>query len=176
MDQPAPVAPQYKGRSQKARKARLSVDLWCEIVGNDERAVAHLLNLTVGGFRVVGPSAFPVGREVTLILPASAAEPGLELQAKVRWLHLNPSDGLFELGCQILHPEESATRIERILKDAITQSVAENPRIVSSFTKFTTETEPLCAPGMSSPAELRKALAAEGLARLTGLGASTRPR
>ncbi len=99
----------------KARRARVKVDLWCEVEGSKGKALGHLRNLTLGGCRVLSPSAFPKGEIVSVVLQTSPHEPDLRLSAEIRWLGLNPEEGPFELGCRFVHKEESADRIERLL-------------------------------------------------------------
>src|SRR5690348_14505562 len=69
----------YTGRQLQARKARVKVDLWCEILGARDRAVGHIRNLNVGGCRILSPSAIPVKQTVNLILAGSADGPDLHL-------------------------------------------------------------------------------------------------
>src|SRR5262245_2203024 len=76
----------YKGRKLQARKARIKVDLWCEILGPKDRAVGHIRNLNVGGCRILSAAAFPVRQTVSLILAGPAAGPDLHLKAELRWL------------------------------------------------------------------------------------------
>jgi hypothetical protein len=174
MDTSAATAPLHKGRLKKARKARLPVDLWCEILGEGERAVGQIRNLAIGGGRVVSPSAFPVKGSITVILSGSRGAPDLDLKAHVRWLALNPVEGLFELGVQFAHSGDSANRVEQILKGVLKRMPSGVLRTGPSFAKFAGGMETRGAPGQPSSMDLRKASAAEGLARLTQPAASRR--
>src|SRR6185369_7612451 len=82
----------YRGRQHQARKARIKVDLWCEILGQRDRAVGHIRNLNVGGCRILSPSAFPLRDTVSLVLAGPAAGPDLTITGQLRWLGLNPSE------------------------------------------------------------------------------------
>jgi hypothetical protein len=105
-----------RNSQEKARRARITVDLWCEVEGSKGMAVGHVRNLTLGGCRVLSPSAFPKGEIVGIALQTSPHEPELRLSAEIRWLGLNPEEGPFELGCRFVHKEESADRIEKLLR------------------------------------------------------------
>jgi|ERR1043166_4483071 hypothetical protein len=166
MNQASPVVTIHGGRGKKARKARLPVDLWCDVVGARERAVANLRNLSVGGGRFVSPSAFPIGRSITLVLPASASESELVLPAHVRWLALNTEEGLFELGIQFVHSGRSAKHLEHLLKGLMKRTPSAQLVGARSFARFTGGLEPIFEPELSTSVEMRKAFAAVSLDRL----------
>lgn len=105
--------------NEKARRARVQVDLWCDLSGSKGQAVAHIRNLTLGGCRVLSPSAFPKGEVINVVVQTAPHEPELRLSAEVRWLAINPDEGPFELGLRFVHQEESADRIERLLRNVI---------------------------------------------------------
>jgi hypothetical protein len=157
----------YRGRAQKARKARIKVDLWCEILGNRERAVGHIRNLNVGGCRILSPSAFPLRDTVSLVLAGpSAAGPDLTIKAQLRWLGLNPSEGPFELGVQFLHSGGTEQQIERMLRQEIKRAPIVDERR-ARVAVFTRDVETIRKPGAPNEVEVRRAVAAEGLDRLT---------
>ena len=155
----------YKGRQFHARKARVKVDLWCEILGTKDRAVGHIRNLNVGGCRILSPSAFPVRQTVSLILAGSADGPDLHLKAELRWLGMNPTEGPFELGCRFVHSGGSERQIEGMLKGVL-QAGKPDARTSPSYTKFGGGLEAVRSPGAPTTGDLRKVFAAEGLDRL----------
>jgi hypothetical protein len=160
------AAKPYRGRAHKARKARIKVDLWCEILGDRDRAVGHIRNLNVGGCRILSPSAFPLRDTVSLVLAGPAEGPDLTIKAQLRWLGLNPSEGPFELGVQFLHAGGTEQVIERMLRQEIKRApVVEDPR--SKVAVFTRDVETIRKPGAPNEVEVRRAVAAEGLDRLT---------
>src|SRR5205814_331547 len=136
MSEPTQTVKSYKGRPQQARKARFKVDLWCELLGPDERAVGHVRNLTVGGCRILSPSAFPVRDTISLILAGPTTEPDLHLQAQLRWLALNPVEGPFELGFRFVHSGDSAEQVERMLKGVMKRTPAATDRGTPSYVRF----------------------------------------
>jgi hypothetical protein len=161
-DEPKP----YRGRAHKARKARIKVDLWCEILGHRERAVGHIRNLNVGGCRILSPSAFPLKDTVSLVLAGPAAGPDLTIKAQLRWLGLNPSEGPFELGVQFLHSGGTEQQIEWMLRQEIKRAPVVDERR-AKVAVFTRDVETIRKPGAPSEVEVRRAVAAEGLDRLT---------
>jgi hypothetical protein len=150
-------APARPGRrsQEKPRRARVKVDLWCDLSGSKGQAVGHVRNLNLGGCRVLSPCAFPKGEVVRLVLQTPSSEPELRLDAEIRWLGLNPDEGPFELGCRFVPQEEAIDRIERILRDVIKKT-------------------PQTPVGKDAPAAGRGALvfASEGLDRLLRPGLS----
>jgi len=165
MNDTEPATP-YRGRAQKARKARIKVDLWCEILGHRDRAVGHIRNLNVGGCRILSPAAFPLKDTVSLVLAGPAAGPDLTVKAQLRWLGLNPSEGPFELGVQFVHSGGTEQQIERMLR----QEMKRAPVVDERRTKvavFTRDVETIRKPGAPNEVEVRRAVAAEGLDRLT---------
>ena len=166
------VKPAYRGRAQQARKARIKVDLWCEILGVRDRAVGHIRNLNVGGCRILSPSPFPIRETVSLVLAGASAEPDLHIKGQLRWLALNPSEGPFELGVQFVHSGESATQVERVLRTEMRRTPPAELRPGPSFAKFSGDLEESGKPGVPSVVDLRRNLAAEGLDRLTKPGPS----
>jgi hypothetical protein len=115
------TSPARPGRrsQEKARRARVKVDLWCDLSGSKGQAVGHVRNLNLGGCRVLSPCAFPKGEVVRLVLQTTPSEPDLQLDAEIRWLGLNPDEGPFELGCRFVPQEEAIDRIERLLRSVI---------------------------------------------------------
>jgi hypothetical protein len=115
------ISPARPGRrsQEKARRARVKVDLWCDLSGSKGQAVGHVRNLNLGGCRVLSPCAFPKGEVVRLVLQTTPSEPDLHLDAEIRWLGLNPDEGPFELGCRFVPQEEAIDRIERLLRAVI---------------------------------------------------------
>lgn len=170
MSEPPRKTGPYKPRNEKGRRARIKVDLWCEIRGLTEKAVGHIRNLNLGGCKVISPSAFPVKETVSLVLPGPANGPDLHLQARLRWLALNPHEGPFELGMEFIHADDSAKRLEGVLKDEIRRgpSLPRLPMPAESYAKFAGAVP---APG-APMGELRKALAEVGLERLINPGPS----
>jgi len=156
----------YKGRQFHARKARVKVDLWCEILGSKDRAVGHIRNLNVGGCRILSPSAFPVRQTVNLILAGSADGPDLHLKAELRWLGMNPTEGPFELGCRFVHSGGSEHQVEGMLKGVLKGAAKADVRNSPSYTKFGGGLEAVRNPGAPTTGDLRKVFAAEGLDRL----------
>ena len=158
----------YRGRPQKPRKTRVKVDLWCEILGARDRAIGHIRNLTVGGCRILSPSAFPVRDTIQLVLAGNADGPDLHLKAQLRWLSLNPIEGPFEFGCQFVHSGETVQQVEQLLKGEIRKS--QPPKAVERrapvYAKFAGGLDAVRAPGAPTAGELRKVFAAEGLDRL----------
>jgi hypothetical protein len=94
----------------------VKVDLLCEVGGSKHQATAHVRNLNLGGCRILSPCAFPRGEVVELSISTLANDPDLRVSAEIRWLRLNPEEGPFEVGCRFVHSEESADRIERLLR------------------------------------------------------------
>lgn len=157
----------YRGRPQKARKARITVDLWCEILGDRDRAIGHIRNMNVGGCRLLSPSAFPLRETLSLILPGARSASELRLRAQPRWLALNPSEGPFELGIQFIHEGDSERQIEGMIKDAVKRKApAEGPQ-TPSYGKFSGALEAARRGGSPSAQELRADHAARTLDRLT---------
>jgi hypothetical protein len=167
-----PVAKPYQGRPQKARKARIKVDLWCELHGAKDRAVGHIRNLTIDGCRILSPSAFPIRETLSLVLAGSAAEPDLHLKAQLRWLALNPEEGPFELGCRFVHSADSARQVERMLKGVMKGGGSSDGRRTPTYEKFGGGLEAVRTPGAPTAKELRRVFAAEGLDRLLKPGPS----
>src|SRR6185503_11633840 len=158
----------YKGRQFHARKARVKVDLWCEILGTKDRAVGHIRNLNVGGCRILSPSAFPVRQTVNLILAGSADGPDLHLKAELRWLGMNPTEGPFELGCRFVHSGDTERQVEGMLKGVLKSSPKKGDvRPAPSYAKFGGPLEAVRNPGAPTSGDLRKVFAEEGLERLT---------
>ncbi len=108
-----------RGTLEKPRRARIKVDLWCEVEGSRNQATAHIRNLTLGGCKLLSPCTFPKGEIVRLTITLEAQRPDLKVQAEIRWLGLNPEEGPFVLGCRFVHTEDSADRIERLLRDVM---------------------------------------------------------
>lgn len=156
----------YTGRQLQARKARVKVDLWCEILGSKDRAVGHIRNLNLGGCRILSPSAFPVRQTVSLILAGSADGPDLHLKAELRWLGMNPTEGPFELGCRFVHSGGSERQIEGMLKGVLQGGTKQDVRTSPSYTRFGGGLEAVRSPGAPTTGDLRKVFAAEGLDRL----------
>ena len=166
----------YRGRQHQARKARVKVDLWCEILGNKDRAVGHIRNLNVGGCRILSPSAFPVKQTFSLVLPRSADGPDLHIKAELRWLAMNPTEGPFELGCRFVHSGDTAVEIESMLKGVLKATPGKpDVRPTPSYAKFGGGLEAVRNPGAPTTGDLRKVFAEEGLERLTGPERSTTP-
>jgi hypothetical protein len=152
--------PPRKGRGslEKPRRGRVKVDLWCEATGSKSHASAHVRNLTLGGCQLFSPCAFPKGELIDLSISLSAHEPELRLQAEIRWLGLNPDEGPFVLGCRFVHREDSADRIERLLRNVMKQSpqqsvLALSPRKPGGLNLvFSSEgLDRLLRPGLSAP-------------------------
>jgi hypothetical protein len=160
------TAKPYRGRAHKARKARIKVDLWCEILGNRDRAVGHIRNLNVGGCRILSPSAFPLRDTVSLILAGPTEGPDLTIKGQLRWLGLNPSEGPFELGVQFLHSGGTEQQIERMLRLEMKRAPFAEDR-QAKVAVFTRDVETIRKPGAPNEVEVRRAVAAEGLDRLT---------
>ncbi|HLY72506.1 MAG TPA: PilZ domain-containing protein [Planctomycetota bacterium] len=152
----SPAPRKGRGSLEKPRRARVKVDLWCEVIGPNSRASAHVRNLTLGGCRLLSPCTFPKGELVEVTIPLAAYEPELRLQAEVRWLGLNPEEGPFVLGCRFVHHEDSADRIERLLRSVIKKS----PQV------------PAMALSGRKPGALDLVFASEGLDRLLRPGLS----
>ena len=157
----------YKGRQLQARKARVRVDLWCEILGDRDRAVGHIRDLNLGGCRILSPSAFPVRQIVNLILAESMDGPDLHLKAELRWLGMNPAEGPFELGCRFVHAGDSERRVEGMLKGVLKSAPRKDVRIAPTFSKFGGGLEAVRTPGAPTTGDLRRVFAAEGLDLLT---------
>lgn len=175
MGEPPRQSTAYKGRQLQARKARVKVDLWCEILGARDRAVGHIRNLNVGGCRILSPSAFPVRQTVSLILAGSADGPDLHLQAELRWLGMNPMEGPFELGCRFVHSGDSERRVEGMLKGVLKASSKPEVRTSPSYARFGGGLEAVRAPGAPTSGDLRKVFATEGLDRLLHLAPPSTP-
>ncbi|HLY09910.1 MAG TPA: PilZ domain-containing protein [Planctomycetota bacterium] len=145
-----------RGNLEKPRRARVKVDLWCEVGGSQNQATAHVRNLTVGGCRLLCPCAFPKGEIVAITLPSAPQEPEFRLEAEIRWLALNPDEGPFELGCRFRHSEASAGRVETLLR-TLMKKMAPGP-----------------VPSVSprKPGTLELVFASEGLDRLLRPGLS----
>lgn len=163
----------YRGRQQQARKARIKVDLWCEILGRNDRAVGHIRNLNVGGCRILSPSAFPIREEVSVVLAGTPNGPDLHLKAKLRWLGLNPVEGPFELGVQFVHTEDSPKQVEGVLKGVMARGRVETERRAPVYAKFGGGLEAVRRPGSPTAGDLRRVLAAEGLDLLIKPGPSS---
>jgi len=171
MSEPQRSPASYRGRSEKGRRARIKVDLWCEILGSREKAVGHIRNLNLGGCKVLSPSAFPIKETVSVVLAGSSSDPDLHLTAQLRWLALNPHEGPFELGMQFVHSDDSAKRLEGVLKSEIKRAPIGKPVPAAPAASFSKFGGTLQAPG--APAgDLRKALAEVGLERLINPGPS----
>lgn len=173
MTQPNQRNPKQAGHPHKARKARLKVDLWCELLGGRERAVGHIRNMSVAGCRVLSPSAFPIRQTISLVLAGPAAEPDLLLKAQIRWIALNPEEGPFELGFQFVHSGGSESRVEQILKGVIRRISTMGELRRPTFSRFTGGLEAARIPGTLTAADLRRIFAAEGLDRLIRPGPSS---
>lgn len=166
MTSATPATGRYQGRPQKPRKARVKVDLWCEILGKRERAVGHIRNLTVGGCRILSPSAFPIRESLTLILSTQEKEPDLLVKAQLRWMALNPSEGPFELGVQFIHEGGTEGQVERVLKEWLSRRSGSGALGKVSYDKFTGALEAGHSDSGESEGEVRRRAAAEGLDRL----------
>jgi PilZ domain len=160
------AAKPYRGRAHKARKARIKVDLWCEILGHRDRAVGHIRNLNVGGCRILSPSAFPLRDTVSLVLAGPAAGPDLTITGQLRWLGLNPSEGPFELGVQFVHAGGTEQQIEQMLRQEMKRAPFADDRR-AKVAVFTRDVETIRKPGAPNEVEVRRVVAAEGLDRLT---------
>jgi len=152
---PSAVRP-ARTSQEKARRGRVKVDLWCEVEGSKGMAVGHVRNLTLGGCRVLSPSAFPKGEIVSVVLQTAPHDPELRLSAEIRWLGLNPEEGPFELGCRFVHKEESADRIEKLLR-----------AVMKKMPQTSVKAAPLRKPG-----SLDLVFASEGIDRLLRPGLS----
>lgn len=157
----------YKGRQQNARKARIKVDLWCELHGTKDRIVGHIRNLNVGGCRILSPSAFPVHETFSVVLAGAASGPDLRLRAQIRWMALNPTEGPFELGCQFVHSDQSARQVEGLLKGVIKRAPPVEDRRAPSYSRFAGGLDAVRTPGAPTAGDLRRVFAADGLDRLT---------
>ncbi|HZE96695.1 MAG TPA: PilZ domain-containing protein [Planctomycetota bacterium] len=144
---------------EKPRRARVKVDLTCEITGSKNHATAHVANLTIGGCRLLSPCAFPKGETVRLALSTSDHEPELKIPAEIRWLALNPEEGPFEVGCRFVHSEDTADRVEKLLRNVIKRKphvalAAESDTRSRGKAKLVFATEgldQLLRPGLSAP-------------------------
>jgi hypothetical protein len=148
------------GRStlEKPRRARVKVDFWCDVSGSKNHATAHIRNLTLGGCQLLSPCAFPKGEVVGLAITLAAHEAELKVQAEIRWLALNPEEGPFVLGCRFVHTEDSADRIERLLRDVMkktpqksVQSAATRKPGSLDLVFASEELDRLLRPGLSAP-------------------------
>ena len=120
MTQPSSPAPRKgQGSLEKPRRGRIKVDLWCEVTGSKSHASAHIRNLTLGGCRLLSPCTFPKGEVVDVTITLAAQEAELKVKAEIRWLGLNPDEGPFVLGCRFVHSEDTADRIERLLRNLV---------------------------------------------------------
>ena len=163
MDQSSSPARPGRRSQEKARRARVKVDLWCDLTGSKGQAVGHVRNLNLGGCRVLSPCAFPKGEVVRLVLQTTPSEPELRLDAEIRWLGLNPDEGPFELGCRFVPQEEAIDRIERLLRTVMKktpQAPVGNAASTAAATKeagrgtlvFASEgLDRLLRPGLSAP-------------------------
>jgi hypothetical protein len=159
MHDETPRPRQGRGTLEKPRRARVKVDLWCEVGGTRNHATAHMRNLTVGGCRLLSPCAFPKGEVVEVALAPAAHEPDFKIRAEIRWLGLNPEEGPFVLGCQFVHAGDTADRIERILKGVVkkvapaaTAAPAAPRKPGSAGLVFASEgLDRLLRPGLSAP-------------------------
>jgi hypothetical protein len=148
-----------RGSLEKPRRARVKVDLWCEVGGSRNHATAHMSNLTVGGCRLLSPCAFPKGEVVEVALTPEPEEPDFKVRAEVRWLGLNPEEGPFVLGCQFVHSDGTADRIERILRGVMKKAprlapsrAAEPRKIGAPRLVFASDgLDRLLRPGLSAP-------------------------
>ena len=112
----SPTSRPGRGNLDKPRRARVKVDLWCDVDGSKSHAHAHLRNLTVGGCRLLSPCAFPKGEVLDITVEMPPNEPDLKVKAEVRWLGLNPDEGPFVLGCRFVHSEETTDRVDKLLR------------------------------------------------------------
>jgi hypothetical protein len=149
-------APARPGRrsQEKPRRARVKVDLWCDLTGSKGQAVGHVRNLNLGGCRVLSPCAFPKGEVVRLVLQTTPSEPDLQLDAEIRWLGLNPEEGPFELGCRFVPQEDAIDRIERLLRAVIrkTPQAPVGKTAERGILVFASEgLDRLLRPGLSAP-------------------------
>jgi len=160
MTQPSAPTPR-KGRGaslEKPRRGRIKVDLWCEITGSKSHASAHVRNLTLGGCRLLSPCAFPKGETIEVSISLAAHEPDLKVRAEIRWLGLNPEEGPFVLGCRFVHTEDTADRIERVLRNVMKKTPQASIKAVaprkpgSVDLVFASEgLDRLLRPGLSAP-------------------------
>ncbi len=152
---------------------RIKVDLWCQILGTRDRAVGHIRNLTVGGCRILSPSAFPVKETLGLVLAGPPDGPDLHLKVQLRWMALNPVEGPFELGCEFVHGQGTAEKIEKMLKTVVKRNpVSDVQQRTPSFVKFVGGLEASRVPGALTSGEVRKSVAADGLKNLLKPGPS----
>lgn len=160
MTQPSSPAPRKARASlEKPRRGRVKVDLWCEVTGSKSHASAHIRNLTLGGCRLLSPCAFPKGEIVEVTITLAAHEPELKMQAEIRWLGLNPDEGPFVVGCRFVHSEDTADRIERLLRKVMKK----------------TPQAPVKSGGVRKPGSLDLVFASDGLDRLLRPGLSAPP-
>ncbi|HVR86646.1 MAG TPA: PilZ domain-containing protein [Planctomycetota bacterium] len=159
MIEPSSPAPRKgRGSLEKPRRARVKVDLWCEVTGSRSHANAHIRNLTLGGCRLLSPCAFPKGEVIDVFISLASHEPELKMKAEIRWLGLNPDEGPFVLGCRFVHHEDSADRIERLLRDVMKKSPQTSVPAVAhrkpgslGLVFATEELDRLLRPGLSAP-------------------------
>jgi len=145
-----------RGSLEKPRRARIKVDLWSEVRGAKNQATAHMRNLTIGGCKLASPCTFPNGEIVDVTITTAAHEPDLKVQAEVRWLGLDPEEGPFVLGCRFVHTEDSADRIERLLRNVMKKAAAAAVRPAATQTTgglvfASEELDRLLRPGLSAP-------------------------
>jgi hypothetical protein len=156
VDQSTPPARPGRRSQEKARRARVKVDLWCDLTGSKGQAVGHVRNLNLGGCRVLSPCAFPKGETIELSITLAAHEPDLKVQAEIRWLGLNPDEGPFVLGCRVIPNEDATDRIERVLRSVMKK----------------TPQSPVKAVAARKPGAVDLVFASEGLDRLLRPGLS----
>lgn len=155
----SPMPRPGRGSLEKPRRARVKVDFWCEVSGERNHATAHIRNLTLGGCRVISPCTFPKGEVVELSISLATHEPDLKVKAEIRWLALDPEEGPFVLGCRFVHTEDSADRIERLLRGVMKKSTPAAPQAATP----------------RKPGSLGLVFASEGLDRLLRPGLSAPP-
>lgn len=152
-----PVPRPGRGSLEKPRRGRVKVDFWCDVTGSKNQATAHIRNLTLGGCQLLSPCAFPKGELVDLAVTLAAQEPELKVQAEIRWLGLNPEEGPFVLGCRFVHTEDSADRIERLLRDVMKKTPQRSIKAAArkpgslDLVFASEELDRLLRPGLSAP-------------------------
>src|SRR5579862_7826507 len=154
----SPTPRNTRGSLEKPRRGRVQVDLWCEVTGSKSHASAHLRNLTLGGCQLLSPCTFPRGEIIDVTVALAAHEPELKLKAEIRWLGLNPDDGPFVLGCRFVHTEDTADRIEGLLRKVMRKSPASPVKALAprkpgslGLVFVSEELDRLLRPGLSAP-------------------------